>query len=460
MSNTHLQEIPNQRQSRKQVWFAAVASTLGWSFDLFDLFILLYVAPELGKLFFPSSNPIISLAVVYASFAVTLLMRPLGSAIFGSYADRHGRKRAMTIATIGVGVSTALFGLLPTYYSIGVFATIIFIVLRLIQGVFVGGVVASTHTIGTESVPPKWRGLMAGIIISGGGIGSLFASIVYLIVSAMFPGPDFEVWGWRFMFFSGILSAALGLLVNKFLEESPYFKEHTEQVKKQGVKQINKPIRTLFTKYRSVMLVNIMIVIGGGSAYYLTSGYIPTFLKVINKISGDFLSLNLVVASVMAIIASVLVVLLSDIIGRKKTFIIFGALGAVGIPYLFMMLQNATTSATILWCVAGLAFLGNSADAPIIIFLNERFPTAIRASGTALCWNIGFAVGGIMPTFVTLASGSTANIPAMLGYFTIALFILFLIGSFIIPETKGQMDKDEDVASDASNPSLQIKLQE
>ena len=136
----------------RQMRNAIVASVLGWSLDLFDLFILLYVAPVVGALFFPSSVPTLSLAAVYASFAVTLLMRPVGSAIFGHYADVHGRKNAMFVAIVGVGVSTAAFGLLPTIAQVGFIAPVLFLALRLVQGVFVGGVVASTHTIGTEWV--------------------------------------------------------------------------------------------------------------------------------------------------------------------------------------------------------------------------------------------------------------------------------------------------------------------
>src|ERR1700749_447683 len=146
----------------KQMVNAIIASVLGWALDLFDLFILLYVAPVIGALFFPSSNPTLSLAAVYASFAVTLLMRPVGSAVFGHYADLHGRKGAMLIAIIGVGVTTAGFGLLPPIAQVGVIAPVIFLVLRLVQGVFVGGLVASTHTIGTESVPIEYRGVMSG----------------------------------------------------------------------------------------------------------------------------------------------------------------------------------------------------------------------------------------------------------------------------------------------------------
>jgi MFS family permease len=131
---------------------------------------------------------------------VTLFMRPVGSALFGNYADKNGRRGAMIIAVIGVGLATAAFGLLPTIAQIGVAAPILFLILRLLQGVFVGGVVASTHTIGTESVPPHWRGLISGFINGGGvGMGALspqFPSHASLI----FTGDFFDAWGWRFMF--------------------------------------------------------------------------------------------------------------------------------------------------------------------------------------------------------------------------------------------------------------------
>jgi MHS family proline/betaine transporter-like MFS transporter len=170
-SNTN---APTPPIDNRQMVRASVASVLGWSLDLFDLFILLYVAPVVGQLFFPSDIPVLSLAAVYASFAVTLIMRPVGSAIFGAYADKHGRKGAMIVAFVGVGVASALFGVLPTVDQIGIMASIIFLILRLVQGIFVGGVVASTHTIGTESVPPQWRGTMSGLIGGGGaGLGAL-----------------------------------------------------------------------------------------------------------------------------------------------------------------------------------------------------------------------------------------------------------------------------------------------
>lgn len=126
--------------SRKQAVTAMVASVLGWPLDLYDLFIILFVAPTVARLFFETGNPVLSLAAVYASFAVTLFMRPIGAGVFGAYADKRGRKRAMIMAVGGVGVSTALMGALPTLAQVGLLAPTMFILMRLILGVFVGGV--------------------------------------------------------------------------------------------------------------------------------------------------------------------------------------------------------------------------------------------------------------------------------------------------------------------------------
>ncbi|SIS94118.1 MFS transporter [Alicyclobacillus vulcanalis] len=424
--------------SRKQVVTATIASLLGWSLDLFDLFVLLYVAPDVGKLFFPSSNPTLSLASVYGSFAVTLLMRPLGSGFFGSFADRFGRKRAMITAVVGVGVLTALFGVLPTVHQVGVAAPILFLVLRLIQGVCVGGVVASTHTIGTESVSPKWRGLVSGLIGGGGaGIGSLIASIVYAIWSSVFPGPAFDVWGWRCMFFSGLLSAVLGVFVFNSLEESPLWQQAAHS---QTTPVPKTPVRTVFRDYGRILVVNLMITIGGGSGYYLTSGYLPTFFKVVNKPPHGTASLALIAASLVVIFAAVLVGHLSEMVGRKPVFLTVGVVALIAVPFLYHGMATTHSPRALITYALVLVFLGNAAYAPIVAFLNERFPTQVRSTGTGLSWNMGFAVGGMLPTFVSLAAGTTTNIPVALTAFLMSALALYLVGALIVPETRGHFE--------------------
>jgi MHS family proline/betaine transporter-like MFS transporter len=441
VATTHapLAEADNNRH----VLRAVIASCVGWSLDLYDLFLLLFVAPVIGRLFFPSEHAMLSLAAVYASFGVTLLMRPLGSALFGTYADVRGRKRAMIVSMIGVGVSTALFGALPTVATVGIAAPILFLLLRLVQGVFVGGVVAATHTIGTESVAPRWRGAVSGLIGGGGaGLGALIASLAFYVMSALFPGDAFEQWGWRCMFFTGIISAVLGITIFSKLEESPMFKKLQEA--KRLAKAKKSPLRTLFSvEYRSILFVNLLLTIGGGSGYYLTSGFLPTYLKVVNKTPAETAGFIMMLSSIAVIIASIASGHLSTLIGRKKTFLWMGVARLFLLPAIALLMAGVTNSVTLALYVIVFSMLGCAGFAPVLIFLNERFPTAIRATGTGLSWNIGFAIGGILPTFVSLGSPTPAHVPLTLALFLGAISVIFLAGALIVPETLGKLDAPE-----------------
>jgi MFS family permease len=429
------EEAPPAVLSNRSVATAVIASTLGWSLDFFDLLILLYVAPAVGKAFFPSDSPTLSVAAVYASFAVTLFMRPIGSALFGNYADRHGRRGAMIAAVIGVGLATAAFGLLPTLAQIGVTAPLLFLLLRLLQGVFVGGVVASTHTIGTESVPPRWRGLMSGLINGGGvGLGAFFASTAFFVTSSIFTGDAFDVWGWRVMFFAGILNSVFGVLIFGTLEESPIWRELDRTQKSSRA-----PLRMLCSApHAAVLGTNVLIIAGSGVCYYLTSGFMPTFLKLVKEVPNSTASLILIGGSIATIVAQTLAGHMSEAVGRRRIFLIVGGINVVVLPACYLLLGRTTDVSMIVLYSLVLTFLANAAIGPAMVFLNERFPTAIRASGTSLSWNLGFALGGLAPTFVSLASGSVQGLPVTLAAFCAAGAMIYLVGAMVVPETKGK----------------------
>jgi len=424
--------------TQRQVLTAGFASVLAWSLDLFDLLILLYVASTIAPLFFATDQPTLSLAAIYASYAVTLIIRPAGSAIFGNFADRRGRKRAMVISVMGVGVVTALMGAVPTIHQIGFLAPVLFLTLRMAQGVFVGGVVASTHTIGTETVPERWRGLMSGLIQGGAALGGLFASLALLVASSLFPGEAFAVWGWRVMFFSGIITAILSLFIYWAVQESPLW------VRRQGRGTVEQssPLKSVLSgEYRSAFLLSLVLVAGAATQGNLTAGFLPAFLDLVNGIPRSEVSRMLIVSNLGMIVAAVLFGHLSEIIGRKKTFILLGVVNLFVIPFTYLRLADlgADSTEAIYLSAFVLTFLANAALAPLPVFLNERFPTYIRASGTALGWNIGFAIGGIMPTFVTLASPTTADIPSRVVIFIGGAIVLYLIGALLNPETRGKL---------------------
>ena len=429
------EEAPPVVLSNRSVATAVIASTLGWSLDFFDLLILLYVAPAVGKAFFPSDSPTLSVAAVYASFAVTLFMRPIGSALFGNYADRHGRRGAMIVAVIGVGLATAAFGLLPTLAQVGITAPLLFLLLRLLQGVFVGGVVASTHTIGTESVPPRWRGLMSGLINGGGvGLGAFFASTAFFVTSSIFTGDAFDVWGWRVMFFAGILNSVFGVLIFGALEESPIWRQLGRTQKSSRA-----PLRMLCSApHAAVLGTNVLIIAGSGVCYYLTSGFMPTFLKLVKEVPNSTASLILIAGSIATIVAQTLAGHISEAVGRKRVFLTVGGINVVVLPACYLLLGRTADVTMIVLYSLVLTFLANAAIGPAMVFLNERFPTAIRASGTSLSWNLGFALGGLAPTFVSLASGSVQGLPVTLAGFCAAGAMIYLAGAMVVPETKGK----------------------
>ena len=432
------------KASNRQIVTASIASLFGWGLDLFDLFILLYVAPVIGALFFPADNPLLSLAGAYASFAVTLLVRPLGSAIFGSYADRVGRRRALLIAVSGVGIATAIFGVLPTVPQIGWWATALFLVFRLVQGVFVGGVVAASHTIGTESVPERWRGLMSGSVGGGGAaLGGLFASLVFYIVSLLAPGAAFAQWGWRAMFFSGLITSVVGLIVFRGLEESPIFAELKARKAAAPVElaPVASPLRVLFSpSYLPGFLGTLLLSFGGGSAYYLTSGYLPAFFKVVNNLPNATSSLMLVAANLAAAVGAIIWGELSQHIGRRRSFLAIGIIRLVAFPLLFLAMGATKDTTSIAIYALLLAFIANASYGPLLIFLNERFPTALRATGTGLSWNVGFALGGILPTFISLIASGPSQIPAVLAAFTFGVTVVYLIGAMMCGETRGNLE--------------------
>lgn len=437
MTTTTYDEVSDIRISDRQRLLAVLASCFGWSLDLFDLFILLYVAPIVGKLFFPSDDPTLSLAAVYASFAVTLLMRPVGSAIFGSYADRYGRKNAMLIAVSGVGLGTAAFGLLPTLAQVGYLAPIGFIALRLVQGVFVGGVVASTHTVGTESAPKKWVGTVSGLVGGGGaGLGALLASLSFWLASTLFPGSALEVWGWRVMFFCGIISSVLGFVIFRYLEESPVWRQTKNLMTDVGGPS---PLRRVTSPpLLATLLTNLLVTGGAGAAYYVSAGYLPAFLKIVNHVPNSSASMILIWSAFMAIVSGPMIGWISDQVGRRTTFLVVGLASMVLLPTIYLHMAASTDINTITVCSLAVSFLGNAFLGPIPIFLNERFPTAVRASGTGLSWNLGFAFGGMMPTFVTLGSGEADRIPACLAVFCFLASALFVLGALLAGETRGR----------------------
>ena len=434
-------EASGSALTQGQVSAAIAFSALGWAFDLFDLFILLYVAPVLAKVFFPSGQQMLSLAGVYAAFTATLIMRPAGGWVFGRFADLRGRRRAMVVAAVGVGLSTALMGALPTVESIGLLAPALFLGLRLVQGVFMGGMVASTHTLGTESIAPKHRGLASGIISGGGsGVGKLMASLVFLAVTSLFPGPAFAQWGWRVMFFSGLISSLLGLFVFSRLHESPLWEALQRAQPGEAARKAPAAPAARLGAFLPVVLLCIVLTTCGGGLAYLTSGYLPTFMKLVNHVKPKDLGWILSLSALAVIASSVLSGYLTDLVGRKPAMLVYGVISLVSIPLMYHGLAQAHSLREIGMYSVLLSAVGTFCYAPLLIVLNERFPTSIRSSGTAVSWNIGFALGGSMPVLVSLIAKASSGLSVALAIATGLLALAYVLAAWATPTRHNLMN--------------------
>ena len=199
------------------------------------------------------------------------------------------------------------------------------------------------------------------------------------------------------------------------------------------------PLKTLFSApHAAVLGINLLITTGCGVSYYLTSGYMPTFLKLVKEVPNLTASLVLIAGSIVTIIAATAAGQLSEMIGRRRTFIIVGVVNIVVLPACYLLLAQTNNIGMVTLYSLVMMFMSQAAFGPAMIFLNERFPTAVRASGTSLSWNVGFGLGGTTPTFVSLASGSVQGLPTTLAIFLAAGSLIYLIGALVVPETKGQ----------------------
>jgi len=411
-----------------------LGSFLGWSLDGYDLVLMLLVIPLISHLFFPESNVTFSLLATFAAYIVTLIMRPVGGAFFGNFGDKIGRKKTMMITIIGFSAATFSTGLLPTWDMVGVLAPVLLVALRFSQGFFAGGEWGSGAVITMETATKSSRGLLSGILQSGYNFGFMMASIMYYFVFSALPESQFVEIGWRIMFFTGIIPGLIALFVRYKMEESEAWLEKYRQKKIERA-----PLRKIFSDNESRRRFFLALVITTGLmyAYYTTMGFYPTFLQNYVNIAKSEVPILMIVATVTSFFGQMFAGYLSQIIGRKKTLVVFAISAIViAIPALYGLYHATSVYFRSLY-TAFLIFAATSGFGPIPAFLSERFSTEVRNSASGFVYNGGLLIGSWAPLIaVTILPQGGNLVPVLLGINVIIGSAILLIGAKINPETK------------------------
>ncbi len=407
----------------------AVGNILEW----YDFAVFGYFAPVIGSQFFPSEDKLASMISAFGVFAAGYLMRPLGGVIFGSIGDRLGRKKALQLSVFMMALPTILLGLLPTHAQIGIMASVLLVVLRLIQGVSVGGEFIGSISFISEIAPPQRRGFYGSWSPFSAIGGVMLGSFVATIIHAFLPESAIHQWGWRLPFLAGFAVAIFGLWMRKGMGESPDFEKHraSGDVEKNPVFQV---IRSMPGEVLHVFA--LVVIMGGG--FYMLFVWWPTYLtKIIPHPVPHALLVN-TLSMLMLMILTPFMGYVSDRWGRRRVLLSSTA-GFVVCAYPLFLYSNHGVFMGALVCQFIFVILMSGIQGPISATMVEMFPTKTRFSGIAVGYNISLAVfGGTAPLISTWLIHKTHHDVTAPAYYLMAMALVSFAAALFVRSKRGQ----------------------
>jgi MFS transporter, MHS family, shikimate and dehydroshikimate transport protein len=408
----------------------AIASTIGTIIEAYDFVLYGTVAALVfDKLFFPNVAPVVATLAAFATFGVGFLARPVGGAVFGHYGDKLGRKKMLVLALMIMGVATVAIGALPGYASIGIWAPILLVVLRLIQGAALGGEWGGAVLMVTEYAPKGRRGFYGSWPQIGFAGGLAISTSIIWIMSSSLSDAAFQSWGWRVPFFASALLVAVGLYIRMQIEETPAFsalQKRQEREKAPAVEVIKEHPK------------NVLRAIGMRCSENITFYMLITFSLVYGEDTLGISRNTLLAAIVISATISCFVIPfyggLTDRIGRRKVFL-WGAIGSIAcaLAY-FPLLQTGSTVIIIFAFILVMNTAHDSQYATEASYFSELFPTRIRYSGISISAQLGGVFAGAFAPLIATALLDVSGIWLVTIYFT-AMCSISAIAAYLSPET-------------------------
>ena len=413
-----------------------VASLIGTAIEFFDFYIYATAAVLIfPHIFFPQGDPTAATLQSLATFAIAFVARPIGSAVFGHFGDRVGRKVTLVASLLTMGISTVLIGLLPTYETIGIFAPILLALARFGQGLGLGGEWGGAALLATENAPSHKRALYGSFPQLGAPIGFFFANGTFLLLSWLLTEEQFMTWGWRVPFVASAALVLVGLYVRISLHEAPVF---TKAVK--AGKQVRMPLGTLLSKHMKVTILGTFIMLATYTLFYIMTVYSMTYGTAPEPKGLGFSRNSFLLMLMIAVIGFGLMVpvagYLADAFGRRKTMITITCLMIVFAMLFPYMLGSGNQALVMGFLVLGLSIMGLTFG-PMGALLPELFPTEVRYTGASFSYNVSSILGASVAPYI--AAWLTANYGLFyVGVYLAAMASLTLIALLATKETRHQ----------------------
>ena len=413
------------------------ATTIGTAIEWYDYFLYAAVAGLVfNQLMFGPLEGGLATIISFASVGLSFLFRPLGAFLAGHFGDKIGRRTVLMVTLFAMGGATTLIGLLPTYGAWGIWAPIVLITLRIIQGISAGGEWGSAVLLAVEHAPNNKRGLYGAGPQVGVPIGLLMSSGVLSIMNTIAPGDAFLEWGWRIPFLFSIVLVIVGYVIRMGVDESPVFQEISERKDAEA----SNPIGILFKRYLPLVLTAALVFAGNGTVGYMTTGgYIQNYTTnpdgPIGLERGDVLN-AVTLSAVTWMLSTLFAGWVSDHIGRRMTYLIGFILQGIGAAALFPLVNTGSLGMLYLALIGLTVGLGLTYGPQSALYA-ELFPASIRASGVSITYAIGSVLGGAFAPMIAAALlEATGTTFAISGYLVSACIVGFIC-VFLLRERKG-----------------------
>jgi MHS family proline/betaine transporter-like MFS transporter len=406
---------------RRVVTAGVIGNVLEW----YDFAVYGFFAPILAAKFFPAADPRVSLLAAFGAFAVGFLMRPVGAALFGHIGDRYGRARALLFSVAMMAVPTVLMGLLPTYDTIGIAASVLIVALRMCQGIAVGGEFTASIVFLAENAPARRRGFFASFSMFGATFGTMLGAAIGALLTNAMSAEALGSWGWRAAFVSGIVVAVVGIIIRRGMFDSP------------GKAAVASPLTVAFREHRWQVLRVLGLNMASAATYYTLFVYAATWVSQTTKIERA-VALDVQTVTILTFLVVLpIAAWLSDLVGRKLVLTVgMAACLLMAYPLLNLMHAGAIVTTAAAQMAFGALLAVQMASIPAA--MTEMFPHGVRVSAVSVGYGLAYALfGGTAPAVAVWLIGRAGSDTAF-AWYLIGLTAISLVIALGVRDRRGE----------------------